>query len=260
MTMSGEDSMKNQKFIVWLGVFLSIAITTTMDATGYAVFSALALLPLFLLFWWWMGFSREAIGFKVGPAKPYAVAIIYPILLMATLVLVAALSGAIDLTSTDWNKAMLNLFVGGLSTILVGMVTEEGFFRGWLWAGLQRIGYTDRATLIATSLIFTAWHISAISLDTGFDIPAKEIPIYLVNATLIGFSWGLLRQWTGSIVVTSVCHGVWNGLAYALFGFGEHVGALGIKQTWIFGPEVGLLGIVVNSVVVVLLWRHVNKV
>jgi len=245
--------------IVWLGVVLSIAITTSMDANGYAAFSSLPLLPLFLLFWWWMGFSRKDVGFRVGPAAPYAVAVYYPILLMGSLALVAALTGGVDLSSTDWNKATLNLLAGGIGTVVVSMVTEEGFFRGWLWAGLQHIGYSDRATLIATSLAFTAWHISAISLETGFDIPAKEIPIYLVNATLLGLSWGLLRQWSGSIVVTSVCHGVWNGLAYAFFGFGEHVGALGIEQTWIFGPEVGLLGIVVNAAVVVLLWRHVKK-
>ena len=252
--------MNENTLIVWLGVVLSIAITTTMDANGYAAFSALPLLPLFLFFWWWMGFSRKDVGFRVGLAAPYAVAVFYPILLMGSLALVATLAGEVDLSSTDWNKAMLNLLAGGIGTVVVSMVTEEGFFRGWLWAGLQRIGYSDRATLIGTSLVFTAWHISAISLETGFDIPAKEIPIYLVNATLLGLSWGLLRQWSGSIVVTSVCHGVWNGLAYAFFGFGEHVGALGIEQTWIFGPEVGLLGILVNTMVVVLLWRHVNTV
>ena len=252
--------MNKNSLIVWLGVVLSITITSSMDANGYSVFSALPLLPLFLLFWWWMGFSRKEVGFKVGRPMPYVVAVFYPLLLMGSLALVAAMTGVIDLSTTDWNKATFNLFALVTGTILVGMVTEEGFFRGWLWAGLQRIGYSERTTLVATSLIFMAWHISAISLDTGFDIPAKEIPIYLVNATLIGLSWGLLRQWSGSIVVTSVCHGVWNGLAYTFFGFGEHVGALGIEQTWIFGPEIGLLGIAANTVVVVLLWQHVNKV
>jgi hypothetical protein len=31
---------------------------------------------------------------------------------------------------------------------------------------------------------------------------------------------------------------------YPLFGFGEKAGALGIEQTHIYGPEVGLLGLV----------------
>ena len=35
-----------------IGVLIAIAATTTMDATGLSVFSAFALLPLMLLFWY----------------------------------------------------------------------------------------------------------------------------------------------------------------------------------------------------------------
>ena len=138
------------------------------------------------------------------------------------------------------------MLAGSTVGALVVMLTEEGFFRGWLWASLKRAGRSDTYVLVWTSLAFTAWHISAISLDTGFDIPAREIPIYLVNATLLGLIWGYLRQLSGSVVVAAVCHAVWNAFAYALYGFGEKTGALGIEQTHIFGPEVGLLGIVFN--------------
>ena len=34
-----------------------------------------------------------------------------------------------------------------------------------------------------------------------------------------------------------------DGLDYALFGFGTHLGALGIKNTWFYGAEVGVLGL-----------------
>lgn len=37
---------------------------------------------------------------------------------------------------------------------------------------------------------------------------------------------------------------IWNGINYPLFGFGEKIGALGIRETHIYGPKVGLLGIV----------------
>ena len=60
--------MNKNTLIVWLGVVLSIAITTSMDANGYAAFSSFPLLPLFLFFWWWMGFSRKDVGFRVGLA------------------------------------------------------------------------------------------------------------------------------------------------------------------------------------------------
>ena len=39
------------------GVAIAIAITTAMDASGYALFSALPLLPLTGLFWYLQQFS-----------------------------------------------------------------------------------------------------------------------------------------------------------------------------------------------------------
>ena len=41
----------------------------------------------------------------------------------------------------------------------------------------------------------------------------------------------------------------------ALYGFGEEVGALGIQDTHIFGPEVGLVGVALNLVFCAILWR-----
>ena len=103
------------------------------------------------------------------------------------------------------------------------------------------------------------WHISAVSLDTGFDLPAAQIPIYLLNATVIGLIWGLLRHLSGSVLVCSVSHALWNGLDYPLFGFGDKIGTLGITETAIYGPEVGFLGLSVNLVFAAALWRWVNQ-
>ena len=57
----------------------------------------------------------------------------------------------------------------------------------------------------------------------------------------MGAAWGLLRWISGSVIVASLSHGAWNGLVYALFGFGTRVGALGVQDTALFGPEVGVL-------------------
>ncbi|MBT8130206.1 MAG: CPBP family intramembrane metalloprotease, partial [Gammaproteobacteria bacterium] len=138
----------------------------------------------------------------------------------------------------------------------MGLITEEGFFRGWLWAALKRAGQSDMKVLVWSTIAFTAWHISAITLDTGFDVPADEVPIYLVNATLIGGVLGAVRLLSGSIIAPSLCHAVWNGLDYPLYGFGERVGALGIQQTHIYGPEVGILGIGLNLAFFAWLWRR----
>ena len=90
-----------------------------------------------------------------------------------------------------------------------------------------------------TSVSFVIWHLSAISLDTGFDIPANEIPVFLVNATLLSIVFGFLRMISGSVIVASVCHAVWNAIDYPLYGFGE---------------KVGILGVVINSIAALALW------
>jgi membrane protease YdiL (CAAX protease family) len=136
------------------------------------------------------------------------------------------------------------------------MITEEGFFRGWLWASLKRAGQSDKAVLVWTRFAFVIWYISSISLDTGFDLSAREISIYLINGTILGLIWWIMGMASGSVLVPAVSHAVWNGIDYPLFGFGEKVGALGITKTQLYGPEVGLLGIVLAAAFFTLSWRR----
>lgn len=241
------------------GVVIAIAITTTMDATGYSMFSALPLIPLAGLFWYLQKFSREEIGLVLGRWQAYGLSLAYPILVLGLVAVIALMAGAIDTSDADWNKAFLNMALMSTTGVIMVMISEEGFFRGWLWAALQRAGQTDRQVLIWTSLAFSLWHVSAISLDTGFDIPAAEIPIYLINATLIGVVLGMLRMASGSVVVPSVCHAVWNGIDYPLYGFGEKTGVLGIEQTHIYGPEVGVLGLGLNLIFATALWLWLTR-
>jgi len=240
-------------------VAIAIAITTAMDVTGYFMLSALPLFPLAGLFWFLQKFSRREIGLVWGNLRAYGLALAYPVLVLGLIAVIALMRGAIDTSNADWNKAFLNMALMSSAGIVVVIITEEGFFRGWLWAALRRAGQTDRQVLIWTTLAFTLWHVSAISLDTGFDVPAAEIPVYLINATLIGAVFGMLRMASGSVVVPSVCHAVWNGIDYPLYGFGEKIGALGIEQTHIYGPEVGLLGLGLNLIFAVSLWFWVTK-
>jgi len=96
--------------------------------------------------------------------------------------------------------------------------------------------------LIYTSIAFSAWHISAVTLDTDYRPASFQLPIFLINAAVIGIVWGMLRWISGSIVVASCSHGLWNGITYVFFGFGTKAGALGIRNTALFGPEIGVLG------------------
>ncbi|MFZ3211476.1 MAG: CPBP family intramembrane glutamic endopeptidase [Terriglobales bacterium] len=238
-----------------LGVLAAIAITSTMDATGLTAFSALPLALLLGIFWYLQRFPRRQVGFGWGRWPHYFLAVVYPVVVAALIILVATVAGAVDLSHTNWKKAGINFALVALSTVLVAIITEEGFFRGWLWASLERAGVKKTGVLIWSSIAFSLWHWSAVMLKTGFDPARSQVPVFMLNAAVIGAIWGLLRWRSGSVIVSSVSHGAWNGMAYVLFGFGKRVGALGIKNTGFFGPEIGVLGLVLNLAFMAALWR-----
>jgi hypothetical protein len=250
---------KQPRYLPILGVLAAVAITSTMDATGTSAFSSLPLLPLLALFWYLQRFSAKEIGFTWGRSRAlqcYGLAISYPLLVMGTIAGIAALTGALNPAAAAHHKhsVWLNLLLVGGSTIPVALLTEEGFFRGWLWASLKRSGQGKVAVLILTSVAFALWHWSSVMLPTGFNPPLAQVPIFMLNAAVLGAIWGMLRLLSGSLVVASVSHGVWNGLAYVLFGFGTHLGTLGISNTAIYGPEVGVLGLLLTVAFAAGLW------
>jgi len=234
---------------------MAIAITTAMDANGLSAFSALPLCPLMLLFWYLDGLKRTEIGFVWGPIRDYGLAVLHSCLVLGLIVLLAWITGALDLEKSRGRTAGINFAIVALSTFLVAMITEEGFFRGWLWASLKRAGQSDPRVLAWTSLSFALWHLSAVLLETGFNPPLRQVPVFMVNAAVLGAIWGMLRLYSRSIVVSSLAHGVWNGGAYVLFGFGTKVGSLGIQASGIYGPEVGVLGLVLNLAFAAALWH-----
>jgi membrane protease YdiL (CAAX protease family) len=240
----------------FLGVLAAIAITTTMDATGYSALSALPLFPLMGVLWYLGRFSRRRMGFVAGRLSHYALAALYPLAVLGVLTLVTTVAGVTDTAGTEWSKVWFDLTAIVVSTIVVAVVTEEGFFRGWLWASLERAGRTPGRIIVWSGIAFSLWHVSAASLGAGTRLPAAQIPVYLADVFAMGVIWGLLRAVSGSVVVASVSHGLWNGGAYVFFGFGSKVGALGIRETGVFGPEAGVFGLVLNLVFAVALWRY----
>lgn len=190
---------------------MAIAITTAMDANGLSAFSALPLCPLMLLFWYLDGLKRTEIGFVWGPIRDYGLAVLHSCLVLGLIVLLAWITGALDLEKSRGRTAGINFAIVALSTFLVAMITEEGFFRGWLWASLKRAGQSDPRVLAWTSLSFALWHLSAVLLETGFNPPLRQVPVFMVNAAVLARS-GACCGCTRSIVVSSLAHGVWNGV------------------------------------------------
>jgi membrane protease YdiL (CAAX protease family) len=237
-----------------VGVLLAIGVTTAMDATGLSMFSALALAPLLGLFWFLQRFSREQVGFVWGEVWHYGLAVLYPVVVLGLALLIAWLAGATAASEVDWQKLGTNFGLMVVTGVLMLILTEEGFFRGWLWASLDRAGQGDLQTLIWSSFAFAAWHWSWAVLEGGLELPMHHAPIYLVNAALMGVVWGVLRLISGSVVVASVSHSVWNAIAYSFFGAGPMEGILGIENKLFFDAEVGLVGLGLNMLFSVGLW------
>jgi membrane protease YdiL (CAAX protease family) len=242
-----------------IGTLAAIAITAVMDANGLSMFSALPLLPLGLLLWAWERFSRREMGLAWGRPRDYGLALLYPLVVISAATLIALLAGVVDLSEANWKLFWINLLAGSTMGVLMVLLTEEGFFRGWLWASLGRAGRSQNQVLLWSSIAFTLWHVSAVSLDTGFDLPVKQIMVYLPTAFLLGLIWGMLRLISGSALVAAFSHAVWNGLTYGLFAYGTKVGALGVQDTSIYGPEVGYVGLVLNTAFAAWLWTRVRS-
>ena len=155
--------------------------------------------------------SGEALASGHGPAvgtRDYGLAILYPALVIGAVAVISAASGVLDLSQVDWIGAWRKVAIVSAATVLVALITEEGFFRGWLFASLRRAGVQANATLLLSSLAFSLWHLSAVTLSTGFDLPVAQIPVFMLNAAVMGLIWGLLRSISGSILVSSVSHGL----------------------------------------------------
>lgn len=240
-------------------VALAIAITSTMDGTGYTDFSALILAPLLAILWFLERFSRAEIGLKLGRPGDYGLAVLYPLVVVGAAVGIAAMAGEVQVADADWPKAARNMALIAVSTVIGAMITEEGFFRGALWASFKKGGLNNTQVLLWSSLVFALWHLSWVTLAEGYELAPAFIPIFMLNATLLGAVWGALRMLSGSVVVASVSHGVWNGIVYVFFGASSTPGVLGIPEGALFGPETGIVGIALNTAFLLYLLRLWKK-
>ena len=252
--------MKTSRTLPVVAVLTAVAITSAMDASGLAEYSTFPLFPLAALFWYLQRFSPKEIGFALGRMRHYGIAMLHPLLVLGLTALIAWVTGAVHPEQFHWKTAWLNFLIVAVSTFVVVMITEEGFFRGWLWASLERAGQNERSVLAWSSLAFALWHWSWACLESGLSLPLAQVPIFMVNAVMMGAIWGMLRSISGSLVVSSFCHGVWNGGAYVFFDVGKHhIGQLGIRENAVYNPEVGVLGLALNLVFAAVLWQWCER-
>ena len=238
-----------------LGVTIAIVINAAMNAAGLSSLSFASLFPLMLIFWFIQRLPRKSMGFALGGLQHYALALLHPLVIIGAIALICLAAGVVDTSKTNWLSARNDFISTVIISIPLAILTEEVFFRGWLHGSLQRAGMNEIKVMIWTGIAFSFWHIPAVSMNTEDALPLAQIPVLLISAAVIGAIWGMLRSISGSIIVTSVCHAVWNACVYVFFGFGNTVGALGVKQTTIYGPESGFLGLILNLILAAVLWQ-----
>lgn len=249
------DTMRNKRWLLpTFGIFAAIATNTLANAGANSALGVLFLLPLLVTFWCVERFSRREVGFVHGPLRHYGLGLLHPLLVLSCITLVAWLTGAVNLDGTNWSNTALEFIVNALVTTLLTTVTEDGFFRGWLWASMRRAGLNEHRVVLVTGIAFGVWHLPYTLLTAGYTNVSAEAPLLIITASIIGISWGLLRLHSGSVFVPAVIHGMWNAAVYGLFNSGGKVGALGIQNVTIFGPEAGVLGLVLNLGFAVGLW------
>jgi len=212
-------------------------------------------LPALIVFLWIVRMlSRKEVGIGWGYGGVYAVAALQPVVIMALVTAAVLVSGAGGREGIVYGTAGRHLLLMFVNTFIGSMITEEGFFRGVLWGVLERSRRSPRVILVWTAAVFALWHLPVAIIEPDFSLPASIIPVYIANAFFLGLMWGLLRLVSGSIVVPALAHGVWNALAYVLYGYGSEAGILGVTDFHIYGPERGMLGLVLNAASFLLFW------
>lgn len=257
MTESTGTDLK--RWAVLLGVCAAVLAPVSEIVTGSPLPYLLVLTLLAGLTWGILRLSRQEMGLSVGGLTNHLVALLYPLAavgMLAGLVWATGSAGAGPVFTGENAKRLGLMFV---STWVGTLLTEEGFFRGALWGVSHRSGWKPMSVLLWTSIAFMAWHIAVPIIEEDFRLVTQQIPIYYGNVLLLGLAWGLLRMISGSILVTCTAHASWNALVYVLFGYGMKSGALDVSRLSLFGPERGVLGLVVNAAIVLLLLRWWRK-
>jgi uncharacterized protein len=223
-------------------------------ATGQSAFYNLWLVVMMIGLWAVQRLTRREVGLVAGDLESYFIAVVYVVGIIGCVALGAWATHLIDLKDYSATTVARRLSLNFLVTFVLALITEEGFFRGALWGSCVRAGFSPVKTILWTSIAFGLWHFAVPIIDPDFAQPLGKVPQYVLGSTAFGVAMGLLRWRSGSIIVTSGAHALWNAADYTFFGAGEKVGQLGIADPSLWDPERGYAGLFLVVVAAVLLW------
>ena len=235
-------------------VISPLLVLTTAQGPFYNLWLAVMMIAL----WAVQRLTKREVGIAIGDPKSYFIALAYAVGIIGCVALGAWAAQLIDLKDYSASTVLRRLSLNFLVTFVLALITEEGFFRGALWGSCERAGFSPAKIVIWTSLAFGLWHFAVPIIDPDFAQPLSKVPQYVIGSTAFGVAMGLLRLRSGSIIVPSLCHALWNASVYTFFGAGEKMGQLGISDPSIWDPERGYAGLVLAVLVAVLLWWWVK--
>lgn len=237
---------------VTLGVCLASPLL--MGLTGDATWYALPLLVAVPMLWRTCRLSRHEIGLRRSKGF-YSRATLLPLVVVGGAVWLATLGGVARVGEIRLGTLGLQVSTMALITAFGALVTEDGFFRGALWGLLERGGRSTDAILLWTSTAYVVWYLPILWVTPSPVGGLEAFLVHALNLWLLALCWGVLRLASGSILVTAWAHGLWSGLAYTLFGFGDAGGAMGVVDALRFDPERGWAGVALNTAALLMLWR-----
>jgi uncharacterized protein len=226
--------------------------------TGQSALYNLWLAVMMFAVWAIQRLTRREVGAAAGDPSSYLVALAYVVAIISCVAVGAWAAHLVDLKDYSCATVFRRLSLNFLVTFALTLITEEGFFRGALWGSCVRAGFSPAKTVLWTSIAFGLWHFAVPIIDPDFTQPLSKVPQYVLGSTVFGIAMGLLRLRSGSIVVTSACHALWNASAYTFFGAGEKIGQLGISDTSLWDPERGYAGLVLAIVAAALMWGWIK--
>jgi len=209
----------------------------------------------------------QALGFRMPRPTHLAEAVLLPVGICAAVILLGYAAGWLEPWSLDAVPHPLDpertgispfaligvIALAALMTTIVAYFTEELAFRGYLITRLRSAG--EGRALLFSSILFGLWHLppSLFFLHQGWTVRL----VYFVDICLLAILLGSLFLRSGSILPCAVMHGVWNGLDYTLFGFGDTRGVLQGPTRVLFDMDEGVAGtVVLLTAVTLILLRH----
>lgn len=133
----------------------------------------------------------------------------------------AALAGTLQPATNAGPAATMILL--GIVTVLVQVLAEEAFFRGWLQPVLVRAWGVVPGVLVG-AVAFSVLHVAG---------GARE-PLSLINLVLGGVVFGVLALLGRGIAAPLMMHWAWNGTEQLLFGLDPNPGVGGFGAVWDF--------------------------